>query len=67
MTLEEAMRRGRAIPVSTWRDWRTGKPMMSREEWEQLGRWRRLRDVLTFCQPLKTQLPEIPSFGPRER
>ena len=53
MTLEEADERGLALPESNWLSYRTGKPMISREEWEQLGRWRRLRDVLLGQNPGK--------------
>jgi hypothetical protein len=52
ITLEEAMQIGASLPVSLWLD-RRGKPLMSRSDWEQLPRWRRLLDVLTFIQPPK--------------
>jgi hypothetical protein len=57
MTVIEWMEYGQSLPDSLWLD-RRGKPLMSRAEWEQLGRWRRLRDVLQGIHP--------PNVKPRE-
>lgn len=51
MSFEETMEWARTLPI-VWLDWR-GRPLMTRDEWEQLGRWRRLRDMLLARQPLK--------------
>jgi hypothetical protein len=53
MTFEEAMEFGHSLPVSLRLSSVTGKPLMSRAEWEQLPRGRRLRDVLLARQPPK--------------
>ena len=52
MTHEEAMEAGRNLPVSIWLD-QKGRPLRSRDEWERLPRWRRIRDVLLGRDPLK--------------
>jgi hypothetical protein len=59
MTIVEAMHYGRSLPESMWHDYR-GRPLMSRAEWEQLGRWRRLRDLALGRQPVKVRLTELP-------
>jgi hypothetical protein len=50
MTFEEAMELGRALPRDIWLDQR-GRPLLTREQWEKLGRWRRRRDVLLGWDP----------------
>lgn len=46
---EEARRIAWSMPCYD----RRGRPLVFREEWEQLGRWRRLRDVLLGSAPSK--------------
>lgn len=48
---EEAMEIGRNLPADVFISHATGKPMISRAEWERLPRWRRIRDVVLFRQP----------------
>ncbi len=61
MTFDEAMEFGRSLPQSMWLDMNF-KPMISRAEWEQLGRWRRWRDVLLGWQPLRDDPRDFPSY-----
>lgn len=53
LTFEEAWRLGESFPKSTWLNSVTFKPLMSRREWEQLPRRRRLLDRLLFRHPPK--------------
>lgn len=69
MTLLEAMEFGRSISEDFWLDRRTGKPLIKRADWEQLPRWRRIRDVLLGCQPLKRDpkdFPPVRSYWPSD-
>lgn len=61
MTIIEAMEYGRSLPESIFRDYR-GRPALSRADWEKLGRWRRLRDVLLGWDPPKEDPAMFPPF-----
>jgi hypothetical protein len=49
LTFEEAVRLGESLPPLS----RAFEPLMSRSEWEQLPRWRRLLDRLRLRHPPK--------------
>jgi hypothetical protein len=53
-TFAEAVEYGRSMPLYDKR----GRRLLSRAEWEQLGRWRRLRDVLLGWDPPKDRRPK---------
>ncbi len=53
MTIEEGLEFGRSLPVDLWLSWRTGKPLMSRSDWDQLSRWRRFSDWVRGRHPPK--------------
>ena len=53
LTFEEALRLGDSLPQSLWRDPVTGKPSLSRSQWERLPRWRRILDRLQLRHPPK--------------
>jgi len=52
MTREEVVEAARSIPVSVWLNHK-GRPLQSREDWEQLPRWRRICDILLGRDPAK--------------
>ncbi len=53
LTFDEAMKLGESLPKNLCLNSVTFKPLMSRSEWEQLPRWRRLLDRVLFSEPPK--------------
>lgn len=52
---------GRNLPADVWLN-RRGEPLISREDWEKLGRWRRLRDVLLGQDPVRDPRRHTPDL-----
>ena len=48
-TTEEAIEYGSSLPIYT----RRGRRLLTRAEWEQLGRWRRFKDRVLWLAPRK--------------
>jgi hypothetical protein len=65
MTFDEAMEFGQSLPQSLLLDPFTGRPRLSRAEWEQLPRSHRIRDVLLLRDPRKERRRRLPRLSRR--